>query len=564
MKTFSDYGIEIESGQTRTFCPQCSPTRKKSYDKCLSVDTDKGVWFCHHCGWHGGLGNTEREKAVAKKHFQMPKFVQSAITDQKVIKWFSERGISERTLSYFGIKSGMAWMQGPNGGGQTNTIQFPYYFNGEVVNVKYRTGDKRFRQEKNARKCFYNYDNAMKSQSSRLYICEGEMDCLAIYEAGFTSVVSVPDGAPSENAQTFSTKFDFLHGAEPLLEKYERIVLAGDNDGPGKALINELSRRIGKDKCMTVQWPDGCKDANDVLMKKGAQQLHLCLEEAKLIPIDGIKSVKDLWDEILELWEWPEYGGVDIGWQNAKDRFKVETGQMTIVTGIPSHGKSTFIDAMRVNLWRNWGFASASVSPENYPVRNHLKLLIGMFARENFYKIPRDIRPSICNDMAAGFHFIQPEKEEEMLTVDLILEKAKALVFRYGIKILVIDPWNELDHSQGVNEREDQYISRQLAKIRRFARVNDIHVFLIVHPAKMIKNKDGNYDAPTAYDIAGGAMWRNKADNILCVYRPDVKSDETEVLIQKVRFSRNGKAGVTLKYKFHVDTSEYYDNGVDE
>lgn len=564
MKTFSDYGIQIESGQTRTFCPQCSPTRKKSYDKCLSVDTEKGVWYCHHCGWHGGLGNTDKEKHEAKQHFQMPKFIRSEITDQKVIKWFSERGISERTLSHFGIKSGLAWMQGPNGGGKTNTIQFPYYMDGQVVNVKYRTGDKRFRQEKNARKCFFNFDGAMKSSGNRLYICEGEMDALAIYEAGFSSVVSVPDGAPSADAQTFTTKFDFLHGAEPLFEKYDWIVLCGDDDAPGKTLINELSRRIGKDKCMVVEWPDGCKDANDVLMKKGAEQLYLCLKEAKLIPIDGIKDVNSLWDSVMESLEWPEYGGVQLGWENAKDKFKVEEGQLTIVTGIPSHGKSTFIDALRVNLWRFYGWPSVVVSPENYPVESHLKLLIEMYAKENAHKICKDILPSIKSAMEGGFYFIQPESDEEMLTVDLILEKARSIVYRYGVRILVIDPWNELDHAQSSNEREDQYISRQLAKIRRFARVNGIHIFLIVHPAKLQKNKSGSYDAPTAYDIAGGAMWRNKADNILCVFRPDAQTNETEVHIQKVRFRRNGKSGVTLKYKFHVDTSQYFENGFEQ
>lgn len=563
-KTFSDYGIEIESGQHRTFCPQCSPTRKKHYDKCLSVDYNKGVWYCHHCGWHGGLGNTEREKIEAKKHFEIPKYTHCNISDQKVIDYFQSRGISKSTLDAFGVTSGLAWMHGANGGGKVKTIQFPYYFNGNVVNVKYRTGDKRFRQEKNAKKCFYNYDNAMRSSGKTLVICEGEMDALSIYQAGFTAVVSVPDGAPSADAQTFSTKFDFLHGAEPMFEKFDWVILAGDNDAPGKRLVEELARRIGQDRCKIVDWPDGCKDANDVITKKGLNQLYLCLKDARLIPIDGVKDVESLWDAVLDLRENPLRGGADIGWENARGVFNVELGQMTIVSGVPSHGKSTFIDAIRVNLWKGYGYPSAVVSPENWPVQTHLASIIEMYAMTNFYQLQDEELAYIRDEIKNGFFFIQPERDEDMLTIDNILAKCKSLIYRHGVKIIVMDPWNELDHGYAQGEREDQYISRQLAKIRRFARVNGVHIFLIAHPTKLQKDKQGKYGVPEAYDIAGGAMWRNKADNILCIYRPDIQSGNTDVYVQKIRFRRNGKAGKCLKYKFYVDTSTYYERNDDD
>ena len=146
-----------------------------------------------------------------------------------------------------------------------------------------------------------------------------------------------------------------------------------------------------------------------------------------------------------------------------------------------------------------------------------------------------------------------------MMTVDAILSRAKSLVYREGIKVLVIDPWNEIEHSIPQGQREDQYISNQLAKIRRFARVNGVHVFVIAHPRQLEKDEHGNYPPPTAYDIAGGAMWRNKADNILCVHRPSMQTGETEVYIQKIRFRRNGKAGGKMRFKFHVGTSTYHE-----
>lgn len=557
-KTFADFGIQIASDESRTLCPQCSPGRTKKYDKCLAVDQEKGVWFCHHCGWHGGLGGTNEECEYAKKTLQLPHFVQSEIEDEKVLEWFHGRGINRPTLAAFHVKSGPAWMHGPNGGGKTNTIQFPYYLGGQVVNVKYRTGDKRFRQEKNAKKCFFNFDMAMTSSSDRLIITEGEMDCLALYEAGFRSVVSVPDGAPSPDAQSYATKFDFLHGAEPLFEKFKYVMLAVDNDAPGQKLQEELCRRIGLDKCLKVLWPEGCKDANDVLVKYGTDDLHRCIKDAAFFPVDGVQTVNDLWDAVFALHEQPEQPGADIGWDNAFGVFNVEPGQMTVVTGIPSHGKSTFIDALRVNLFRKYGWPSAAFSPENWPASSHLAVLVEMYAARNFREMTQDELFNAMCQVQQAFFFIQPDKDDDMMTVDTILVRAKALVYREGIKVLVIDPWNEIEHAIPQGQREDQYISIQLAKIRRFARVNGVHIFLIAHPRNLEKNKDGQYPPPTAYDIAGGAMWRNKADNILCVYRPDMKTGQTDVFVQKIRFRRNGKAGEVMNFNFHVGTSTYH------
>lgn len=554
-KTFADYGIENpEAG--RTTCPQCSPQRHKSWEKCLSVDVEKGVWYCHHCGWAGGLGGKfDREEVV--RHFTKPKFEYNGV-GEKEKKWFASRGISERTLSDHQITSGPAWMHGPNGGGKVNTIQFPFYFGGEVVNIKYRTGDKRFRQEKNARKTFFGYDMAMKSPSETVVIVEGEMDKLALYECGYRCVVSVPDGAPAPNTKTYATKFDFLEGSEPLFEGRKWVVLAGDNDAPGKKLVNELARRLGSERCKVVSWPEGCKDANDVLMKHGKDAVTQCVDLAKPLPVEGVICGVDLYDKLVDKkCELVEDRGVNMHWIGSAEILRPETGLMYIVTGIPSHGKSTWLDAMRVGLLREHGWKSAACSPENWPAEDHMSVLMEMYSQYNFKQMDTETFNKVFQECSEGFFFLQPDADADMLSVEEILDKAKALIFRHGIKMLIMDPWNEILHNMSKGEREDQYISRELAKIRRFARTHDIAVFIVAHPKQLQKDKDGTYPVPTAYDIAGGAMWYNKADVILCVHRPDVRGTETHVYVQKVRFRRLGRVG-GMEFNFERETSTYY------
>src|SRR5690606_28072351 len=107
---------------------------------------------------------------------------------------------------------------------------------------------------------------------------EGEMDKLAVEVAGIVSCVSVPDGAPSETAKDYASKFTFLEADRARLESVKEWIIAVDNDGPGKRLEDELARRLGREKCRRVTWPEGCKDANEVLTKLCSEQLRECLD----------------------------------------------------------------------------------------------------------------------------------------------------------------------------------------------------------------------------------------------------------------------------------------------
>ena len=149
------------------------------------------------------------------------------------------------------------------------------------------------------------------------------------------------------------------------------------------------------------------------------------------------------------------------------------------------------------------------------------------------------------------YFWILPELDESW-SLDAILNKAKTLIFRHGINGLIIDPWNEIEHFRPNNLSETEYISMALSKIRRFARVYNVHVWVVAHPAKIRKDpKTGNYPVPTPYDISGSAHWRNKADNCITVFRnfKEKAKDHVDIYIQKIRFKEIGRIGdLTLRY----------------
>ena len=565
VKTFSDYGIDVhgKNEQEETTCPRCSADRKPQNQKkpCLSVNHAKGKWNCHHCGRSGGLvtgwSDLKQERPTKMEYqpkvLKRPSYNAPAILHETALGYLKRRGISEDVVKANKIGWGASF-------GSNYGIQFPYYKGGQVVNIKHRSMSKEFRQEKDAEKVLYRFDEISKCQGDTLIITEGEFDALSVQVAGFDMVTSVPDGAPAVNTLQYSTKFNFLLSCENLFKHYKKIILAVDADDPGRVLEAELARRIGAEKCYRVKFPDGCKDSNDVLVKFGVDALRAVIKNAVPYPVEGIFTPKDYEEAVLNLYDLGVNRGVMTGWPILDQFYIVKTGEMTIVTGIPASGKSNFVDALMVNLVESHGWSFAVFSPENWPVERHLQTLLEKFERKPFakdgYHESRMERKSVIEMLGIiNNHFNFIVLDEGLLTVETILEKARIAVFRYGIKGLVIDPWNELDHVYA-NMTEAQYLSEKLTKIRRFARLNGIHIWVVAHPKNLVKDKDGVYKPPTMYEISGGAHWRNKADNGICVHRPDYKNDITEIYIQKIRFKEVGRTG-DVKLQYSRDTGTY-------
>ena len=521
---FLDLGIEVKSSaiEQKVKCPKCNQTRKNKNDKSLSINIEKGLYNCHHCGWGGNV------KFRPKKEFVKPPEANVDLGD-RAVSWFNKRGISKATLSHWKVSESTEYF--PQISKSRKAINFNYYRNGELINVKYRDGEKNFKLVSGAELIFYGLDNI--KESKKIYIVEGEMDALSLHEAGIYSVVSVPNGASKGN-----NRLEYLDNCYQYFEDKEEIVLCTDNDEAGLALRNELARRLGKYRCSYVEFQE-YKDANDVLTNKGAEVLRNILKESKSFPLDGIISINDIWENVL-LFNEQGIKNYSLGFDD--DYFKIAMGEWTVVTGIPNSGKSDFFDQIAVNLALKYGFRTAFFAPESFPYEAHIKRLANKLNQKNCNSQDLNNTKDFIEE-----HFFFVKIDLENLSLESILQKFRELVFQKGVNILTIDPWNMLDHSA---QKDFSYIGASLSKITQFVQQTNTHLFLIAHPRKM-EAMNQTYKVPTPYDISGSSDFFNKAYNCVTVYRrlgerTKLDSDAVEIFIQKVKRKENGKQGSYL------------------
>jgi twinkle protein len=543
MKSWSDLGIDVRgksSGEIKTVCPQCSHTRKKRSYPCLNVNIDKGMYNCWHCGWSGsiGKGNYMKPYASGTKNYRKPEFKAQLLTENGM-SYLAERGITPEVAARNQISMMKKYM--PQREEEVMCIAFPFIKHGEIVNVKYRDKNKYFTQEGGAEKTWYKYDDI---DPKCTIITEGEFDALALEVAGFRHSISVPDGAPTGNATNFEKKFSYLDVEDPSIESVEKFILAVDNDVPGRKLEEELARRLGKERCYRVQWPEDCKDANDVLVKLGKEVLSDCIKNAIPFPVDGIFELDAFGNDLDQIYTEGLPPGLTTGWANVDDFYRPMEGQWTLVTGVPGMGKSEWLDALAMNMTRMHHWVIGVCSPENQPITYHAAKLMEKYAGKRLHKMTKEEYEEAKEWVGVFFKFVMPEDR----TLDSLLAKAKLMVKRYGMKGLIIDPYNEITHTHrkdGISETE--YISDFLAQLRGFARMMGIHIWLVAHPTKLQKGMDGKYPVPTGYDVAGSAHFFNKADNIIAIHRD--KGDPmaySEVHVQKIRSRWLGQLGHTF------------------
>lgn len=461
---------------------------------------------------------------------------------------------------------------------------FPFYERDKLVQVKARSrkdGAKQFTQMAGREKTFYNsdvlYDDAAMAEMCQklsgmpLVIVEGEFDCLAVLMAGHYCVVSVPNGAPpardkhgrlipvptdTSDIQDLAEDdaFSYLVRHMEALVQIQHFVIATDADEPGERLAKELVRRLGAARCSRVDYPKDpivpdpdtgelrpVKDLDEVRQHFGSERVMEVIAKAKSWPVAGLYSIDDFQEQDLEILE------IGLG-REFDHHFKIYPSAFIPVTGVPNTGKSELAKQIAVLMGKNHGWHTAI-----FPGEEMIKPFLVESLKTKFLEKPR--AHWLPGEEARADEFVRrhfsiisadPRHEEDHdITLDKLLELAAVSVFRYGTKLLIIDPWNELDHERDSRKSLTEYVGDAIRKIKKFARYYGVAVIVVAHPKKV--------DAqPTLYDISDSAHWYNKADNaIILDDGGDALSTIRDAIIPKVRF--NGITGNKGKVQINFD-----------
>ena len=511
--------------------------------------------------------------------YQKPNIIQQK-PNKSVLDVFLSRGISQNVVEMFKVHESNQYF-GQLQGNDTS-IDFNYYKAGELVNVKHRaTSKKAFGLEKGCELVLYNYDN-IEDDAEFLIITEGEFDALALGEYYGTNknIVSVPNGASGKDQS-----LKFLDG-EDVSKKLsnKKLSLFFDNDSAGKLLTDAFIKRYGAHKCVIPVYPEGCKDINEVLIKLGSVGVKACIDSAQYDMIDGILDMRHIAPKSRNYYDNGFPVCDRIGLRDFDPLLGFRGGELTMVTGISGSGKSEFLDYVMVQLAmkKGWGFAICSM--EN-PPDIHFTKIAEKFTNKPFENVFDPMTGEVHIDRmneqeyekAEQFvfnHFnfithatkeIDGEVHRSVLNIDYIISQAKKLVSMYGIKGLVIDPWNTLEHDMKPGETETNYVSRILSKIIAFAEDYDVHVFLVAHPTKGV-TMNGVDRVATLNDISGSGNFFNKTHNGISVFREKDRNKNpnnlVEVHIQKVKFKFVGMLG-NCRLGYDLSTGNYSTTDLD-
>lgn len=539
--------VKARAGQRRVECPECGHNRKTKGEATLSIkdDGEKVLWHCWHCEVSGAspIGRQERREFVNQAK-QEPTVVpmrsfQTKELDAATTMYLLQRGVSADVAKECGVVSGTKFFRKHNA--EVPGVGFVYHHKGQDYAVKWRSLEgKDFIQDGSAQ-TLYLADRIGTHKG--LIIAEGELDAISYWQAGLKFATSIPSGAvqASSSDDSDNLRLRWMQHHDELLSKVRNIFLAVDMDGPGQTTASELARRLGKAKCWKVTFPEGCKDANETLVKYGPEALANTIATAKPWPIEGIATPVEFTDKVTSLYTTGLPRGLSTGWQSVDELFTLNPGNLVIITGTPGGGKSTFLDAMLVNAMKLHDWRVAYASFEN-PPDVHISKLIAHKVQKPFGLGPN---PRMSEtEMLEGLGWVNERvtfltHDGAAPTVSSLIERFETAVRRQGTKACVVDPFNFLKLSSKKDGGVDtESINEMLSEFKMFAQRAEVVFFLVAHPAKPM---GGNMDQiPTGYSISGSAHFFNRADFGLTMHRKD---GVNAIHVWKARFSHQGGLG---------------------
>jgi len=536
----------------RIACPYCSSDRKKSNtkDMTVTVQSDGAILYhCHHCSANGSL-QPQHPKPYKVKQMPVAITVEQSALQNHHYQYLATRGISQSTADKMGLFGADKYFAKLDK--HSDAVAFPYYREGKLVAVKYRSfPEKAFTQDAGGAHDFFGIDNLVKGEP--IIIVEGEIDALTLMEIGVRNVVSVPSGAPIKVADGRSLpsedkRFSYVWNATEYLDAAPYVILATDQDTAGQALAEELSRRIGKEKCRLAKFPT--KDLNELYLNDPSRDtegydpsrnIKDVLETAIPYPIAGLSSAETYADRLNDLYSKGSGKGFSTGYSSVDNIYTVAPSQLTVVTGYPSSGKSNFVDQIMVNLARNEDWKFAVCSFENQP-EIHISRLMELYTKRRFFdgkdRMTQTEKERAFKWVNDHFIFIDTGGDEPS-TIESILDRTKAAIRRMGVRGMVIDPYNYIDLKH--NSTETEAISSMLSKVQKFVKTYDMHCWFVAHPSK-IQRSGVEQPRPDGMSIAGSMAWWAKTDCGITVHR---KEGYVELAVWKCRHRWVGTQGET-------------------
>ena len=539
------------SGKEAIRCPKCDDVRTDKRDKSLKIDHNSGIGKCFYCEALT-FRESNLDKIQTKYTYPSQEWKNYTQLSDKLVKycWF-ERMISQNTLNHFDITEEEMYF--PQHQSKKNAITFNYFEGELVVNKKYRSADKKFTQHSGGKPIFYNINSIIGFD--KVYIVEGEFDVLAMYEAGYKNVISLPNGANDND--------DYWINSEKYLKEIKHFVIGTDTDDKGIDTRNKIAHRLGRFRCTFIEWIG--KDANDDLK---SSQIKNSVSNEKRFPIGGTFNTFDLLDDTLRLYNdgmpktiFPK-SEMFKGFEND---FSIMMGQLTVVTGIPSHGKSSFVDWYALNLANDYNYKLSIFSPEHNPLGLYNSKYASLATGKPFFGNNRMSEKELLEYTEWSKEKLYFTTSEESITSDWdwLLEKFKEQMFTYGINMFIIDAWNKVLMPKGFQGKDG--IDQILTRLTSFCIQYNVHVFLVAHPTKMKKHeKTGKYEIPDLYSVSGSSDFRNQTHNGLCVYREfgnEVEQGCTMVINLKTKYDFQGKITSSTKFNWNDDNRRFYVDG---
>lgn len=437
-----------------------------------------------------------------------------------VYQYLGIRGISKQIVDNHDI-----------GADQHGNIAFHYYDTNNVLTmVKYRPshrvdkskGEAKNWAQKDADTTPLLFNMNRINIESPLVICEGEIDALAVMEAGYPNAVSVPFGAGN---------FGWIDENWDWLEQFESIIICSDNDDPGIKMQKECLSRLGTWRTKFVEVPEfytdeekmtkrKIKDMNEVLYFFGKHKVLELIMNAKESPIESVIDLTEIKGESLEDMDGIETGLLPLD----REVGKLYYGTLNIMSGSPGSGKSSLIYQMACNAmdagivtWIYSGEFSDSMTRDWFePILagpRHMKAYQSRKG-DTYYRVDNAVLSKI-NSRYKGMCYLYRDDHEGSLT--LLMKSMEEVVRRYGAKFIIMDNMSVIDTS---NPDEELLEQKEIVKrLLTFARKYNVAILLVAHPRKMQTGAK-----VSLYDVAGSSVIVNLAHRSLALKR--VTDDE--------------------------------------